>query len=489
MYFDNSEYILAGKYYDSTYSFLDPKTKRGRLVKKKKENLEELLRYEALSKRDDSILKIATLSEAEQLAYFTNYTETLKAKAKEDSLAKVKEAETIANNEFYKKKTEKAKQSGPFYFYNPTTVSYGKQEFRKIWGDRKLEDNWRISSTFSSLEEENIPVEATVAASDKFKPETYLKLVPKGEKALDSITKERNFAYYQLGLLYKEKFQEYLLAKDKLETLVTFKPEDRLQVAALYNLYKVQLLLEEAQAAEATRNTILTDFSETRYAQILENPNQELAQDKSSPEYKYQEVYALFESQAYSEVISQCETYINLYTGEPIVAKFELLKATAIGKRDGFNAYKTALNFVMLNYPNSEEGKQAQKTYSKLLPLLTNARFVSDTTQNQKWKQMFVFPIEDQEKAQALKNTLDNALDFFEETDYHTSIDYYNDNTLLVLIHGLPSFYSGQTLLERLKNHKDYRVKEAHYGISSKNYTIVQVHKNLETYLTQYTLN
>ena len=32
---------------------------------------------------------------------------------------------------------------GKWYFYNPATLSFGLSEFRKKWGTRKLEDNWR----------------------------------------------------------------------------------------------------------------------------------------------------------------------------------------------------------------------------------------------------------------------------------------------------------------------------------------------------------
>jgi hypothetical protein len=45
--------------------------------------------------------------------------------------------------------------------------------------------------------------------------------------------------------------------------------------------------------------------------------------------------------------------------GEPIVAKLELLKAYAIGKSQGLVAFKEALEFVALNYPNTEESKKA----------------------------------------------------------------------------------------------------------------------------------
>ena len=33
--------------------------------------------------------------------------------------------------------------TGAWYFYNPSTVSFGAGEFTKKWGSRKLEDNWR----------------------------------------------------------------------------------------------------------------------------------------------------------------------------------------------------------------------------------------------------------------------------------------------------------------------------------------------------------
>ena len=32
---------------------------------------------------------------------------------------------------------------GKWYFYNPATLSFGMSEFRKKWGKRKLEDDWR----------------------------------------------------------------------------------------------------------------------------------------------------------------------------------------------------------------------------------------------------------------------------------------------------------------------------------------------------------
>jgi hypothetical protein len=52
---------------------------------------------------------------------------------------------------------------------------------------------------------------------------------------IDSITKERNTAYYHWDLIYKEKFKEYDLATAKLEKLLMNNPEEKLVVPTLYN--------------------------------------------------------------------------------------------------------------------------------------------------------------------------------------------------------------------------------------------------------------
>lgn len=44
--------------------------------------------------------------------------------------------------------------------------------------------------------------------------------------------------------------------------------------------------------------------------------------------------------------------------GDPLVPKFEMLKANSIGRIQGFEAYKEALNYVALNYPNMPEGQK-----------------------------------------------------------------------------------------------------------------------------------
>src|SRR5690606_10986680 len=289
--FDNAEYKNSGAYYDSTLTFLEENSRQWRRVTKKRENLDDAIKYEDIAAASDSILKIAGMSESEQLAFFTDYTTKLKEQAVKDSLEAIKIEEKIANQEFFEKgKTVSGPNKGStFYFYNTSTVAYGKGEFRKIWGDRKLEDNWRLSSKISSLEtiDEVVEEQTPIAENELYKPETYIARIPTDQKVIDSLAKDRNFAYYQLGLIYMEKFKEYELAANRLEKLLTYSPEERLVVPSKYNLVKIYEILENPSSSGKYKNDILTNHADTRYAEILRNPNSQLPTDESSPEFKY----------------------------------------------------------------------------------------------------------------------------------------------------------------------------------------------------------
>jgi tetratricopeptide (TPR) repeat protein len=487
--FEKAKYKTAGAYYDSTLTYLEEKSRQWRRITKKRENLDDVIKYEDIATTNDSILKLTNMSEAEQLAYFTDYTSKLKEQAIKDSLEAIKIEQKIANKEFYEKGN---KVSGPnkggstFYFYNTSTVAYGKGEFRKIWGDRKLEDNWRLSSKKTSLNnnDDELVTVTPIAENELYKPQTYIARIPTDEKVIDSLAKDRNFAYYQLGLIYKEKFKEYNLAANRLEKLLTYNPEERLVVPAKYNLVKIYEILENPSQADKYRNDVLTNHADTRYAEILRNPNSQLPTDESSPEFKYKQLYKEFEAAKYAEVIQKSDEYMMVYNGNDIVPKFEMLKATAIGRQQGFEAYKKALNFISLNYPSTEEGKQAQQIYSNVLPLLAVKDFAPEA-ESDSWKLVYKFTNEEGEAAQKLKEQLDKAIKNYRYTNMVTSIDYYNPQSQFVIVHGLNTKLGARGFGEVLKENKEYKIKYPFFEISSPNYKIIQIHKNLDDYLKQ----
>ncbi len=184
MNFDKSIYQEAGNYYDSTMTSLVLNSKPYRIIKRKRDNLEDVIYYEAIAKVNDSILNLVNLTEDERIAYFDGFIEKLKIKAeKEKEKAEAAERNTglvTVNNNLpgnQPTRTGTPTQAAMFYFYNPTTVAYGKNEFVKIWGDRALEDNWRWSNKGNSGAINSSPVSnLLVAASEDelFDPQFYM---------------------------------------------------------------------------------------------------------------------------------------------------------------------------------------------------------------------------------------------------------------------------------------------------------------------------
>jgi len=492
MNFDKANYKVAGAYYDSTMTNQKLNSKPYRVIKKKRENLDDVIYYEEIAQVNDSILNLVSLSDADRLAIFTEYTNALKAKAEEEQ-EKAEAAErvnsgmaTIDNN-----KVGKSQRANPnvkngkqnFYFYNQTTLSFGKNEFVKIWGDRELKDNWRLSSSAINKAQNQQGKELVTEDinNELFDPEFYISQIPTDQKVIDSISKDRNFAYYQLGSIYKEKFKEYELAQDKLEKLLVSNPEERLVLPSKYNLYKIYVELGLDSRAENMKNEIIANHPDSRYAQILLNPTSEFAKDENSPERIYEVLYEKFNNQDYAEVISSAEANILKFEGDPIVPKFEILKASAKGRLYGFEDYKEGVNYIALTYPNSEEGKRAEVILSEVIPVLAKKEFV-DNTEAKHFNVLYPFEANQTEEINEFVKKLNDAVSKVTYFDLTTSIDIYDTNTVFVVVHGLKSAEGASGFAEVLEENK-HKIVRDFYSISSSNYEIIQRHKNLNEYL------
>ena len=478
--FDYSEYSLAGSYYDSTLLSLKKNSKSFRVIKRKRENLEDVIYYEAVARDTDSILGLVELSDFEKETYFQAFIDNLKKE--EEALKKTTAPKT---GSFGLSPTASNKKDKTFYFYNPTTVAFGKNEFARIWGERALETNWRWSN--KTVQKEKIAEKD----SDEVQKETdksrftvayYLAQIPTEKIVLDSISKERNFAYYQLGLIYKDKFKEYTLAQNKLEKLLKQFPEERLVLPAKYNLYKVYSLLGLALSEAMLKNDIIENHPDSRYAAILLNPEEALLNNENSPQTLYNNLYAQFELGAYQEVIDGCDFQIIRLDGDEIIPKLELLKVTSRARLYGFEAYKEGLNFVALNYPSSIEGKRAAHMYSTVIPELANKSFVQDSTQKN-FKVVFKFKQSETEEIKAFEAALSTAVDEDNYFNLTVSNDGYDTNTIFVVVHGLKSVQGALGFVEILETENELIISKPFFGISSKNYQIVQIHKNVETYI------
>jgi hypothetical protein len=500
-FFDYAEYKIAGAYYDSTMLNMVKDTKPYRVIKRKRDNLDDVIYYEDIAFANDSILNLTSLSPEQQVAFFEDYTEKLKirvqkeqeqkeiaqeAASRNQELSSIETKNGFAANDNNSKNLSRSKTppTSSFYFYNPTTVAYGKNEFLKKWGDRALEDNWRWSTISRSIKNSSAKnaTEVVSVNNELFDPEYYISKIPTEQKEIDSIAKERNFAYYQLAVIYKEKFKEYELSKDRFQELLAMEPEQKLVLPSKYNLYKIYMLLGENDEAEIAKNDIITNYPDSRYATILKNPEAITSKDENSPESIYQVLYNKMENHDYVEVISQADSYITSFEGDPMVPKFELLKATAIGRLQGYEAYANALNFVALNYANTPEGAKAQDIIDNVLPKLASKDFV-DNEADKNFKIVYYFTNATDKEIDAFKLALQTNIDNVNVYDLSISVDVYNPTTTFVIVHGLRSIEGATGYAQSLQEKKKDKITQDFISVSSSNYRIIQIHKNFDDYL------
>lgn len=515
IYFNEASYVTAGKYYDSTLVQLEPRTREFRMIRKKRDNLDDVIKFEGIATKNDSIIKLYKMSDVDRNAFFEAYITKLKDKEAKLALAaaeKDKNADTKSDEGKSSRSeanpAESQKSSRPpdvpgsssgnsnFYFYNANAVAKGKVDFIKKWGDRPYVNNWRVTQDKNAIAqndtEDNSDEKETSdkadgksgkekATEERYSVENYLKQIPTSQTFVDSITRERNFAYYQLGIIYKEKFKEYKRAADKLETLLANQPEERLVLPSMYHLFKIYEIIDKDKAL-AMKNRIISEFPDSRYAQILANPNGAAAAISDTPEAHYDKLYKQLKDGDLKILLTDVEMAAAQYTGEPIVPKLELLKANILGRLMGLEQYKKALNFVALNYPNSEEGKQAEKLLREQVPPLEALQFYA--VKPLSWKILYKSARKDDKPT---KYILDKINKFIQERGLEkltVSYDLYTMSENFVVIHGLKSDEYAKGIASILKEFKEYKIPDKAYIISNENYKIVQIKKNFEAYLT-----
>lgn len=486
IYFDRASYEASGKYYDSTLSNLNQKSLEYRQISRKRNNLDDVIKYERIARETDSVLNLVNAPDEERIKIFTTFIKELKEK--DSSVFASEAAPKLQANRFAAQKSEVGSQSSSassFYFYDLTQKQRGEASFKSTWGDLELTDDWRKNPVRSSSKiTDNEPENEEVASNPEYDPQTYIAKIPTEQNVIDSISDQRNFASYQLGMLYKDKFRKYDLAITKLEFLLNHNPEERLILPSKYNLYKIYEEIGDEIMANKWKTDILTNHTESRYADILNNPEAYRSSTKN-PQNVYKALYRKYAAGDYDYVLNEIETYSKVFVGNAILPKLELLKARVLAKTEGVVAYKEALNHVALTYPQTMEGKYAQEQYTSL----KDKPFVTEFDMSPDSEYMLVFNFTKDNinttKYQQLKEELTSVLEDEKGLNLNLSQEAYNTKQVLVTVSGLKSQLSAEGFAEKLVKNDVIDKSFDFFVISQKNYKIVQMQKSLNQYLAK----
>ena len=409
LYWEQENYIDAARTYKLCMGALDKEHDEYEESDRRSKILTELEPHLSAIKLQDSLQVLAQSPEEVYLAAIDRVIAELRKKEKEE--AKLAAANgtlnpnaaggTMGNNNIQSNKPTIAKdlnsfgtqQQGDWYFYNPTVVQKGIQEFQKRWGMRRNEDFWRISNKRSLMKDEggadsdvaNLDEAAADSlfggiadagadslasaeqalkdslANDPHEREYYLRQIPFTEEQMAESNRILADAVYNAGILEQEKLENFPLAERTMVRLLNDFPEHEGIDNIFYHLFLLYGRLGDEESAEEYRGYLLEDYPDAKLAALLGNPNYEMIarEGKHVEDSLYTDAYAAYQTEDYNRVEEDYRFSTDNFPEGTHRARMMFIRAMSAlygGERDTF---MVTLREVVQKFPKEEVSELA----------------------------------------------------------------------------------------------------------------------------------
>lgn len=366
MFNEDEDYLRAKKYYDSTLAVMGEKDIRREEVSRFSESLTDIAKNIGIIETQDSLLLVSGLSEKDQKQWARKM---LKDREKNTNV-KVATAPGLSfDQSAFSKSNINIASSGPaaksnFFAYDEKLLKKGIKDFERTWGNRKLQDNWRLAQRISNnIVNENLP--AGQIPEDGGTVEdlaSILKDIPNTPELRELAHEKIRNSMYALGVLYREKLENHTKAITVLEKLITVYPGNALEQDALYQLYLSYLQTGDQVKANQYLERLKKDYPSSKYTQAVSDPNWSANNQNKAAQLQnyYNETYQMFNTGQCQVALDRIHQVDSLFKENPYRAKFALVEVLCTGKSQGRDAYISALKSFIGRYPQSDERERAK---------------------------------------------------------------------------------------------------------------------------------
>ena len=382
IYVKQSDFIKAKNYYDSTLTSLSPQYPDYQLIQKKGSNLALFANRLSIIAQEDALQMLANLPEAER-------KEKVGILVREQAQKSLSPAAAVQTDAFFNNSQPFGNsKDNKFYFNNPAALSQGFSDFKRKWGNRKLEDNWRRSQKSSS------DIANTVSDNTDFSgnmipdnpdaviltpqdiQKTFTDSIPITAEQKSASNQKIASAYYDIGNYYREVLNDQGEAIRNYETLIKRYPESSFKLPVYYNLYRLYAETDHEKSAYY-KNILLKQYPETPFAKIILDPsfNQKTGSRDVELNKFYNDTYREYESKNYPEVINRVTEAEKNFGRNNLSAQLAYLNALAVGHTQKLAFLDTAFQQIIRNYP--EDKLIAPLVQQHLLYLQTNKELIN----------------------------------------------------------------------------------------------------------------
>lgn len=366
IYFQKKEYVKAQKYYDSCATVIPENYPNAEGVRNKALKLQDLVVAIETALYEDSVQRIASLSEEDQLALAEKLVKQIK-----DDEARRKEMEAARARELQEMAAKGDVGSGnKWYWNNPKARQEGFEEFKRQWGQRVNEDDWRRSEKIvlgfanedDTLNAENTPEKGGNEVVDSLTPELLLSRLPKGDSAIMASRERMMSSYFDAGRIYQDQLNEDKLAEKQYNTILGKPFESKYKLLAAYQIYKMY----DPNSAEAAtqKNFILTNYPTSDFAGYLRDPDYFLKKKEREKlaEQEYLTSLDRYSRGVYYPALLKADEVISQQKDNKFRSKYYLLKAKCQAKlNEDKKVLLPTLDSLIAEYPGTDEARHASE--------------------------------------------------------------------------------------------------------------------------------
>ncbi len=500
IYYTQPEYKLAYAYYDSSIGLITTNYPGYDEISERKTNLTDLVKNLNIIETEDSLQGLAHMNEGQRQKFVDALVKQDMQKAVDKlALANAPPSSSDASVDVNTNPNAPA----AWYFYNTNMISYGKTQFAKTWGTRKLEDNWRRSNKNSveafddnsdnttTTDSTNLVVDGKLdpKAADKLK-EKYLANIPTSDDQLKVSNDKIIEAYYNIGTIYKEQFSDNKRSVQAFETLIQKYPSNKYLLPSYYQLYRTYLAMGDDANANKYRSLILGTYPESEYAKVILDPDyykQKMA-EKDHNNQLYLDAYTAFKNGNYTLALNSSISALSQIQDTALSPKFLYLKALSTGHLKPNDEFRTALTDVITQYPKNAVAKEAKTllAYLNNPELLLASKSYDSNIQGDHYY-ILVVP-----------NTYVNIKKLTDTISIYNSVKYASDSLIVT-----SAFLNPETQMITIKNFKGKDATMNYFNaikgqddlfsiiqpnkfdqfiITTSNYSILSAKKEINTY-------
>ena len=505
LFYDRREYVPSQAYYDSAMVNMQPSYLGYAQISSRAKNLNDLVNNLNKVQFQDSVQRIAKMSESERNRLISGIIAELKNKEQ-----KQKEAEAFRMQQYYANMGRRstlpdATAKSMWYFYNPQMVTQGMGEFEMKWGRRNLEDNWRRKNKGTS--EMSMIADNTGAGEEEgakkiqdiYTPEYYIQDLPLTDSMMLISHHIIEESLYAAGYIYNNDFAEYALAAGQYEELIKRYPQSDYIIPAYYYLYQLYNKTGKTAEAEKYKNRILENAPESVHAKLINDPDylNKLAQLTGESEQLYEQAYNQFNTGEYRSALELASNALEKFPNDVLAPKFTYLKALSTGKIAGTNdVMREEMRTITTNYPGTELALAAQNLIDFIdgeTPELKQQEQVelakSLYTYNIDEKHYFVWYVDRKENINQLWFDVQNfhSEHFINDRLFFERIDINPQQGIMLVTRGFSDFQHAHRFYEKFLSEpeakKNILYQYSNFLISESNYAILEEDGNIEIYI------